>query len=475
MARVPIRWKLTLGFAAATAVLLAALGLFVYQSFKSQLDEQVLTSLESQAQDVKAVLAGGDNGAEGLSTILAGDDTVGEVLSADGRVLHAPPQLGGEALISARQAGDAAQDRVRVDAPSVSGLTGRVRLLAVPGDTANGKRVVVVAGASLEDRDAALSSLRRILFVGGPVALAIASLIGYVVAGSALRPVERMRRRAATISAGGPSERLPVPEADDEIARLGETLNAMLGRLETAIERERRFVDDASHELRTPLAMQKAELELALRYGKDAAELRAAIASAAVEADRLNQLAEDLLVLARSDKGRLAVKLEPVDLADVLDAVRRRFEPRAAESGRSILVEDGARLSVSADRLRLDQALTNLVENAFRHGEGTVTLRAEQAGDEVRIHVLDDGPGFPPELAATAFGRFTRGDAARTGAGAGLGLAIVAAIADAHGGRAEVAPRSDGGADLVIHLPFTGLSSAANTTAPDNESPPSGA
>ena len=155
-------------------------------------------------------------------------------------------------------------------------------------------------------------NLRTILLIGGPVALLLASLAGYAVSGTALRPVEAMRRRAAEISAAEPDQRLPLPEANDELRRLGETLNQMLGRLEAALERERTFVDDASHELRTPLAMHKTELELALRYAKTPEEMRAAIASAIVEVDRLSALAEDLLVLARSEQGKLALHLRRV-------------------------------------------------------------------------------------------------------------------------------------------------------------------
>ena len=144
-----------------------------------------------------------------------------------------------------------------------------------------------MTGASLDDRNEALDNLRTILLMGGPVALLLASLAGYIVAGRALRPVEAMRRRAAAISAAEPEQRLPLPEAHDELHRLGETLNEMLGRLEVALERERAFVDDASHELRTPLALHKTELELALRYARTPEEMRAAIASAIEEVDRL--------------------------------------------------------------------------------------------------------------------------------------------------------------------------------------------
>ena len=146
-------------------------------------------------------------------------------------------------------------------------------------------------------------------------------LAGYAMAGAALRPVESMRRRAAEISATEPGARLPVSEAHDELSRLAETLNTMLGRLEEALARERRFVDDASHELRTPLAALRTELELALRRQRSPAELQQALASAAEETDRLSQLAEDLLVLARANGGSLPVRRERLDAVELLEGV----------------------------------------------------------------------------------------------------------------------------------------------------------
>jgi signal transduction histidine kinase len=262
-----------------------------------------------------------------------------------------------------------------------------------------------------------------------------------------------MRRRAAEISAAEPEQRLPLPEADDELRRLGATLNGMLGRLETALERERAFVDDASHELRTPLAMHKTELELALRYAKTPEEMRGAISSAIVEVDRLIALAEDLLVLARSEEGRLALDLRPVGVAELLGDVRARFAGRAGEAGRSLVVEPANGLLVDGDRIRLEQALSNLIENAFQHGRGEITLRASDGAAGVQIHVEDHGPGFPPGFIDHAFERFTRGDAARGGDGTGLGLAIVEAIARAHRGSAHAANREGDGADVWIELP----------------------
>jgi len=227
----------------------------------------------------------------------------------------------------------------------------------------------------------------------------------------------------------------------------------MLARLEAALERERTFVDDASHELRTPLALHKTELELALRYAKTPEEMRAAIASAIVEVDRLSSLAEDLLVLARSQQGKLALHLRRIKVADLLGDVRERFAARLGESGRSLLVEPANGLIVDADPVRLEQALTNLIENALEHGAGEITMRTSESDGELQIHVEDRGPGFPPEFLDRAFERFSRADAARGGDGTGLGLAIVDAIARAHRGSAHAANRHGIGADVWIELP----------------------
>jgi signal transduction histidine kinase len=308
---------------------------------------------------------------------------------------------------------------------------------------AQDQRFVVVVGAPLETRDDALVALRTELLVGGPLALLLASLLGYVVAAGALRPVERMRSRVTAITGSRLGDRLPVPPSGDEISRLGDTLNEMLARVETAMERERSFVADASHELRTPLAHLKAEVELALDSPRSRAELEAALRSVAMETDRLAQLAEDLLLLARVEEGTLPIRRHDVRLDELLGGIARRFERRAQEDGRAIEVHaNGSQLNI--DRLRVEQALGNLVENALRYGEGTIRL----TGDVQSLRVSDDGSGFPPGFAPRAFERFSRADESRGGAGgAGLGLAIVAAVAEAHGGSASVA-----GATVTIRL-----------------------
>jgi signal transduction histidine kinase len=266
-----------------------------------------------------------------------------------------------------------------------------------------------------------------------------------------------MRARAATISSGDVGARLPLPDSLDEVHRLGSTLNEMLARLEQGLEHERAFVADASHELRSPLAVLKAELEVALLENGTPDELRAAVGSAVEETDRVIALAEDLLVLARAEQGSLPLNARQVNADDLVGEIRDAYEPAATQAGRALIarLEDGPLLT--GDPEQLQRALSNLVDNALRYGRGPISIQTRTCGDSVELHVTDQGPGFPPELLAHAFARFTRGDNARTRGGVGLGLAIVQAIAHAHHGQAHAANRPDGGADVWLTLPRSGL------------------
>jgi signal transduction histidine kinase len=264
-----------------------------------------------------------------------------------------------------------------------------------------------------------------------------------------------MRARAERISADHPDERLPVPRTGDELERLGNTLNDMLARLQDALERERGFVAEAGHELRTPLALMRAELDYALRYAQSEEELRAAVRTASDETDRLVALAGALLLIASSDRGRLALRIESLAVTDVLDSVRQRYAWRAQELGRPLVIRDetGER-ALLADRLRVEQALGNLVDNALRHGAGEVRIGARPDGeDTVALTVSDDGRGFAPDFLPRAFERFSRGAERHVTDGSGLGLAIVQTISRAHCGFARASNRAAGGAEVEIRLP----------------------
>jgi two-component system, OmpR family, sensor kinase len=452
MDRVPIRIRLTLAFALLMALVLSGTGLFLYLRLGSTLDRTIDQGLRARAGDVGALVQQADTGLQDAHNLRGPDNGFAQVAGMRGNIVDATPGLAHLPLLAAGQLQSARQHSLFL----VRTLGGeRVRMLAVPV-TAQGQRLVIVVGASLEPRATALTDLRRQLLVGGPIALLLASLAGYLLAAAALRPVERMGERAATISAASPGRRLPVPRADDEIARLGGRLNDMLARLEAAVERERTLVSDASHELRTPLALMKTEIELALAEPESAPVLAAALRSAGAETDRLSQLANDLLLLARVDSGALPLRRSRFSAGELLEPMAARFHRRMAEAGRQIEVVASSDVELLADRRRLEQALGNLIENALRHGAGTVRLEAVERGDFVELHVGDQGTGFPQPFLDRAFERFSRADGARSTAGAGLGLAIVAAIAEAHGGKATASNPPDGGADIALTLPLSG-------------------
>jgi signal transduction histidine kinase len=220
------------------------------------------------------------------------------------------------------------------------------------------------------------------------------------------------------------------------------------------VARERRLVSDASHELRTPLTTLRAELDLALLGDRSPDELRAALASASEEAKRMSRLADDLLVLARADQGRLPLNARAISARELLDAAGARARAAADIRGRTIEIGDTDGIAVNADPDRTAQALGNLIANAIVYGSGTIRLTARPDGRFVELHVTDEGPGFGTDQLARAFERFGRGDQARADAqGSGLGLAIVEAIAVAHGGHAGARNRAQGGADVWIALP----------------------
>jgi len=453
LSRLPIRLRVTLVFSAVMAVVLAGTGLFLYLRLESQLNRDIDQDLHSRAAQLTALVQASDRGlGESVRSVLRQRDSFAQIVTQSGRLFDANKQRG-RAILTAAELEQARRGALLFERSHLPGLGDEpVRLEARPLRKEEGRRLIVVVGASLADRDETLGNLATLLLIGGPVALLLASLAAYGATRAALRPVDAMRRRAAEISAAEEEQRLPLPPAQDELRRLGETLNRMLDRLQAAVERERAFVDDASHELRTPLALHRTELELALRYGASTDELRRAIASAIEEANRISQLAEDLLVLARSDKGALSIDARPIQVRNLFAAVRGRFDGPAREAGRSLVVDDPDGLVVEADSARVEQALANLVENGLRHGNGQIRLWARATDEGIELHVSDAGPGFPPDFLPHAFERFRRVDAARGEGGTGLGLAIVDAIAQAHSGRAAARNAPEGGADVWIEL-----------------------
>jgi signal transduction histidine kinase len=340
-------------------------------------------------------------------------------------------------LLTPEQARRAARGELQTGRGYLFSKRGRhLRILAVPVG-GSGPAAVAAGAVRLDQRDEALRELLAQLTIANLLALALASFVGYRLAHAALDPVERYRALAEEIAQGATGVRLDVPAGpEDEISRLGSTLNAMLDAQERAAERQRQFIDDASHELRTPLSTLSAEIDLALRKPRTAEEHEATLRRLGAGTTQLVELAETLLTLGAL--GSTTPNAQGIDARAVLDAAARRA--RSQLDARTVDVQSPHDLVFEADAGLLQRALGNLVDNAARYGAGTITLTAARA-DIVPAAVLtvhDEGAGMSPGFLGHAAERFRQDESSRTGAGAGLGLSLVDAIVTAHGGQLRI-------------------------------------
>lgn len=376
--------------------------------------------------------------------LLALDDTEAslvQVLDAAGTVVASSSNITGRPPIA-----DLLPEEARTldQVPIPTGYAYR----AVARDTADGQYVVLVA-RTLEPVSEGTSVVVISLLCGIPILLLLVAVTTWEVTGMSLRPVEGIRRQVAEISDSELDRRVPEPIGDDEIARLARTMNAMPGRLQSSRDRQRRFVSDASHELRSPIASIRHQIETALAH-PNGTSLDALLPDLLTEDLRMQKLVEDLLLLARADENTVTTVARPVDLDDVVLAEAHRLRQRGAVRVEAREVSAGR---VLGDAAALHRLVRNLTDNAERYAGSVVRLGVHSQSGPIKLTVADDGPGVPAAEQGRIFERFVRLDNARardTG-GAGLGLAIVAAVATAHGGTVHV--ETADGARFVVILP----------------------
>jgi signal transduction histidine kinase len=442
----PIVTRLVVAVAATMTVVLLIAGAFVFWRVEFALNRQLNQDLDAYHAVVSRDLSTSDT---------PPSDTPGQsyqVYDRRGRV------TGGDAktrLVDADTVAQAAAGAaIRQDVGSMLPPSDRpYRVITSPVKTPQGQ-VVVASAISRRKHDEALRELLAQLAIADLATLIAASLVGYGVARAALRPVERYRV-AAERAGGAPV--LPVdPGRDDEITRLGHTFNALLARISAANERERQFLADTSHELRSPLSLMRTELEMQLRRPRPPEETRAALESLQDQVERLITMSNALLDLEEVRAGD-ALSGEQVDVSDLITDLADRYETKAAAQGRRIETapttgtagtDSPATVVLEGNRHWLDVALRNLVSNALRYGQGTITIGSRQSDGRVQLLVGDEGPGFPPEFIAKAFDRFSRADSSRSSRGTGLGLSLVQAVAEAHGGTATIA-----GSTVTLDIP----------------------
>jgi heavy metal sensor kinase len=447
----PTRARLAIVCASLVGALVLGLATLVYLRLEADLRASADDGLVTRAEQLAA-----DPPTE--TTIDPGPSDVGDifaqVVAHDGTVAATTPGLapGRVAPTSDLRSLDAPRYSEMLVATTDEPVLARV--LEMP--LADGR--VIVTGVAFDDQREVLDRLLSLFGVAGLLAVVLAGAVGWLVARAGLRPVDQMRAESEAVSGSEPGRRLAVPGTRDELAALGHSLNRMLDRLEAAVERERRFVADAGHELRTPLANLKAELDLALRRARSPSELVDALRSASEETDRLARLAEDLLLLASADGGRLPMRSEDVDVAALVHETVDSFAGRASSLGITLEanVMDGTRACLDTTRVR--QAMGNLIDNALRHtpAGGRVDVRAFTDGRTISLSVADTGEAFATAFLPHAFEAFARADAARSrsAGGTGLGLAIVRAIVEAHGGTARARNRDEGGAIVELRIPM---------------------
>ncbi|MFE5008801.1 sensor histidine kinase [Streptomyces sp. NPDC056696] len=444
--RLPIVQRLVLAVAVTMSVVLSGATGLVYWRVQHALDEQLDADLATYNHDLLNDLHAGRK--------LGGPDgSAYQILDSHGRIVEASSLVRSKQLLSPADIASVTHGAtIRRDIGGLLPLDPHtLRIKAQQVQLPERRRVIAVAALRRGHRDEALRELLAQLAIAAGLTLIAASYVGYRTARAALDPVERYRRHAASLADGAYGLRLPVPEdRDDELTRLGHTLNHMLASLEAAAERERRFLADASHELRTPLSLLRAELDVALHRPRSTTELTGTLRSVDTEVQRLIDLTNALLDLeqlgATDDVTRA-----PVNLAELITSAVNPHRPAAARDRRTITV-NAAPATIAVDTSWIRPAIGNLVDNALRHSRGDVHITATTHDGHLRVTVTDEGPGFPADFLPKAFERFTRAEASRTSPGSGLGLAFVAAVASSHSGTAH-AENTPNGAAVTLDIP----------------------
>ena len=444
-----LRLRLTLWYVAVLALSTGVVAVLFYLGLQTSLMDQVDRGIrETAATEAKTSV--GDFLANGPqpATDEASSESMIRVLSAEGQVLGGAGAFGRPSARSQPQAGYGT-----VPAP---GARAPWRVYTQAVKLPSGEPAWLQTGRSLAATEAALARLRRQLLLGLPLMLVFAGVGGAFLAGRALAPIDHMATAAEQITSSDLSGRMG-PQSSEELGRLAAAFDRMLERLEQAFQRERRFVSDVSHELRTPLTALRGRIEVTLNRPRSRAEYEDTLKGLETEVARLTRLSEDLLMLARFDRGAMTPRVEQVDLSALLALVGRQVRPLAEARGQS-LVEDVERdLSLRGDPDQLVRLFLNLLDNAvkFTGDGGRIGVTGKRKGALIEIQVTDTGAGIAPEHLESVFDRFYRVEESRDrdSGGHGLGLALANEIARAHGGSLSARSRVDHGSIFTVTLP----------------------
>jgi heavy metal sensor kinase len=465
-----LRTRLTVLYASLLGIALLLYAAGVSALFLHNLREQLDSSLDRDVETVEGALSVDANGPLHISSREgeAEEDEPDrgyllEVWSVDGELLYRSEQLHDQALgpvprISSGSVRRQPPHSLRL--PSGMRLRSISRIHHLGNDSAVTVRLAISEGPLWRE----FWEMVTILGVGLPVTVLLVAFTGYLVAARALKPVDSMAQRAAQITAEQLNERLQIENPNDELGQLGTAFNATLARLEHSFDQLRRFTADASHELRTPLTAIQSVGEVSLRLSGDVNHYRDTIGSMLEETNRLTQLVDSLLTMARADAGRIQLHRVDVNLFDLVDESVGLLEVLAEEKKQAIRVDGDRSVTVTADRTLLRQAIVNLLHNAVKYSpDGSeIQVRVREIGSNAILEVQDNGPGIPLEHRGRIFERFYRVDKSRTrvAGGAGLGLSIAQWAIAMHAGTIEVQCEPGPGSTFRISLPPNALSAA---------------
>lgn len=456
--RLPIRWRLTLWYTLLSAIGLLLLGAALYFGLRAALFE----NFEEQVRSETTFALNAVSVSEGQLQIspdgidqLENDDHFVRLIDPDGRIVYQSATALGDFPLDHTHYREALSGQAVYNVEQGSGEA--IGIVSQPVENAGEIAGVLQVGSSRGDSEEVLRTILLAFLIAGPIVLLLAALGGYLMAGRALAPVRQITQLAATVDPADLDARLSLDLPDDELGRLAQTFDAMLARIERGFEQQRQFTADAAHELRTPLGFMRSQVDLMLRRPRSKAEYRAALELLDGDVDRMTRIVSALLTVSRSESGQLALHRVAFDLQELIRSNLDAYAALATER-QITLVDESIPVPLQADSDLLAQLLTNLIDNAVAHtpAGGSIAVGCASSDELVRLWVADTGSGIPLEHQERVFDRFYRVDSgrARSMGGAGLGLTIARAIAEAHGGTIALASTPGAGTLIEVMLPI---------------------
>lgn len=460
----PIKWRLTIWYGVVLSLILVifASGIFIY--FRNSLQDSIDAKIRSIGEVLSSSMTETHNTSvfgnfERYLENVLGRKPKGkfiQIMDTSGRIGAKMSDIEGETLPTSFNALERAM-RGEIVYETIERTKPRLRMVTIP--IMENKKVtsVVQVGTSLEDFDETIKKLLLIMIISIPTSISVTIVVGYFMAKKALRPVDQIRRAAIKISSSNLDEKIDIVGRRDELGRLAETFNAMIGRLKDAFQRVNQFSIDVSHELKTPLTILKGETEVVLRKEREKADYQKLLLSNLEEIDRMSCIIDDLLLLSKADTKKIKLDIEEVALRDLIMDVCLNMKVVADKKEVELQASELEDVRLKGDELKLRRMLLNVVENGIKysHSGGKVTVSSYVNDGYAQIDVKDEGVGISKEDIKFVFDRFYRADRSRKRvSGSGLGLSISRWIAEAHKGSIEVKSQPAQGSMFTIKLPI---------------------